>query len=254
MLTAQVIQVQTAVGDSASGREMRICGAQVIYDRRSGDITLQSPTSSGIWSLKFKVSGHRSPSSLLSNCKLSPPVLFMSAARSHSLIFVPGSVTDTRLRCSNIGRFLGGTTGSDRRTTAHFSLDHDPVPDVPSAERHNKMVNRTLRSHSHLFAIVTPINIGRFERYLARHPNPRFVQSVCRSLRKGFWPWANTNLGGFPNTWEEKQSDRADPARARFLRTQRDEEIILEHFSKAFPTLLQGMFTRHVQYAHLCCA
>ena len=93
----------------------------------------------------------------------------------------------------------------NHRTKAfsHFSLHQPPLPDVPRAVRDDPVVNHTLRNHPHLFKIVTPINVDCFEALLVDHPNQPFVLSVVKGLREGFWPFADFNRLGFPETWEE---------------------------------------------------
>src|SRR5882724_10192994 len=66
----------------------------------------------------------------------------------------------------------------------------DPIPDIPDNELHNTAALATLNSHPHLFKIVTPIRVDRFESLLESHPNQLFVVSICKGLCEGFWPFA----------------------------------------------------------------
>jgi hypothetical protein len=75
-----------------------------------------------------------------------------------------------------------------------------PLPSVPITELLNATVMQTINNRPDLFKVVTPINIDRFETLLVSHPNRPFVESVCRGLREGFWPWANTHHGEYPST------------------------------------------------------
>jgi hypothetical protein len=69
------------------------------------------------------------------------------------------------------------------------------------------------------------------------------VCSVCRGLREGFWPWADTRIGEYPDTHSEDRGTPADPDKAAFLRAQRDIEIEKGRFSPSFgPNLLPGMY------------
>jgi hypothetical protein len=70
--------------------------------------------------------------------------------------------------------------------TARYSLAAEPMPGPPVE----------------LFKIVIPINTDALEQLLKKHPNRPFVNSVLRSLRLGFWPWADGNLDGYPETWD----------------------------------------------------
>jgi hypothetical protein len=87
----------------------------------------------------------------------------------------------------------------------------------------------------HLFKIVTPINVD---------PNKPFVQSVCVSLREGFWPWANTQKEEYPTTWDFSERPPKTEREADFLRNQRDVEIDADRYSESFGTnLLPGMYS-----------
>ena len=74
-----------------------------------------------------------------------------------------------------------------------------------------------IHRHPELFKIVTPINVNRFETLLAMHLNQAFVKSVCRGLREGFWPWADTHLGKFPTTVDESLAMPVNGPEADFL-------------------------------------
>jgi hypothetical protein len=69
-----------------------------------------------------------------------------------------------------------------------------PLPSPPPIELSNPVVSKTIRENPHLFKIVPPINVDKFEALLSKHPNQPFVKSVCRGLREGFWPWADTHI------------------------------------------------------------
>ncbi|KAI0352123.1 hypothetical protein OH77DRAFT_1409764, partial [Trametes cingulata] len=142
---------------------------------------------------------------------------------------------------------LWGQHATPRKRFADVSLTHAPLPEVPKEVREDPAVNRTLRDHAHLFKIVTPINVGRFEELLADHPNQDFAKSVVRGLREGFWPFAEPKPDEFPDTWDERRDPPTEDVARRFLRDQRDEEIALERYSPAFgPDLLPGMYNMPV--------
>ena len=71
--------------------------------------------------------------------------------------------------------------------------------------------------HAHLFRITTPINVDCFQSLLSSHPNQPFVLSVCRGLREGFWPFANTHYGEWPLTWDNSKCTPKTPEGALFL-------------------------------------
>jgi len=67
---------------------------------------------------------------------------------------------------------------------------------------------------------------------------------VCRSLREGFWPWADTKVGTYPETWDfsDRPSKRQD--HIDFIFSQVDTEVRLRRYSEAFgPELLPGMYS-----------
>ncbi|KZV91665.1 hypothetical protein EXIGLDRAFT_589182, partial [Exidia glandulosa HHB12029] len=95
-----------------------------------------------------------------------------------------------------------------------------------------------------LFRIVTPIRVDVFEKYLEDHPNPEFVKFVCRGLREGFWPNAQTEAGVYPITWDNSDRPIRDDAHLTFLHEHRDAEIKAGRFSRPFGTeLLPGMYS-----------
>ena len=128
--------------------------------------------------------------------------------------------------------------------TARSTLTNDPLPRPPLAEFTNLDTQTTLRNNPHLFKIVTPINVDRFEQLLDTHPNEPFVRSVTVSLREGFWPWANTQKEEYPTTWDFSARPLKTEREADFLRDQRDIEINAGRYSESFGTdLLPGMYS-----------
>jgi hypothetical protein len=124
-----------------------------------------------------------------------------------------------------------------------WTLYAPPIPPIPPSELANPVVARTIAENSDLFRINTPINVDRFEELLQAHPNRPFVDSVCHGLRNGFWPWADTHMGFYPDTHDASLPPPLDPTRTEFLRNQRDAEISKGRFSHAFGTnLLPGMY------------
>ena len=118
-----------------------------------------------------------------------------------------------------------------------------PLPPIPSSELANPVATKTIKENPHLFDIVTPIFVDRFYKLLESHPNQPFVESVCRGLQEGFWPWANTHFGEYPNTLDLSLPEPEDPGEAQFLHDQRDHEIFKGRFSESFgDELLPGMY------------
>jgi hypothetical protein len=117
-----------------------------------------------------------------------------------------------------------------------------PLPTVPAHELSNTAAMNTIKDNPDLFKIITMINVDLFERLLRNHPNRPFVDSVCRGLREGFWPWANTHHECYPSVVDESLGMPRDIKQQNFLRTQRDHERSKGRFSGSFGRdLLPGM-------------
>ncbi|KAJ7314558.1 hypothetical protein DFH08DRAFT_637250, partial [Mycena albidolilacea] len=108
----------------------------------------------------------------------------------------------------------------------------------PEAFQNRELVN-TVISHPSLFRISTPIKVDLFEQLLASHPNQPLVESFCKGMREGFWPWSRPDAT-HPHTFDGSKEVRSDAERL-FLEKTRDEELKAGRFSKAFPALLPGM-------------
>ncbi|KZT19402.1 hypothetical protein NEOLEDRAFT_1077945 [Neolentinus lepideus HHB14362 ss-1] len=118
-----------------------------------------------------------------------------------------------------------------------------PLPDVPEKELRNTAVTRTLTEYPHLFKIVTPINVDRFEELTQTHPNQPFVKSVCKGLREGFWSYADAFPDSYPDMFDNCAGGPKDERQARFMQDQRDDEIRQDRYSQTFGTnLLPGMY------------
>jgi len=129
-------------------------------------------------------------------------------------------------------------------TTAEWSETATPLPSTPASEIANPVVAKTIRDHPELFKIVTPIKVDIFESYLATHPNQPFVASVCRGLREGFWPWANTLLDGYPETHDVSKPSTHRLAEETFMSNQLNIELGKGRFSESFgKDLLPGMYS-----------
>jgi len=117
------------------------------------------------------------------------------------------------------------------------------LPNSTTTELNDQVVRKTIFDNPHLFCIVTPINVDHFQSLLSDHPNLPFVESVCAGLRHGFWPWANTQIEGYPSIYDGARPTPHDEKKAAFLRDQRDIEIAKGRFSSSFGTdLLPGMY------------
>ncbi|KAJ7029524.1 hypothetical protein C8F04DRAFT_962734, partial [Mycena alexandri] len=123
-----------------------------------------------------------------------------------------------------------------------------PLPRPPQSE-YTPAALKTLAEHPHLFRIVSPIDVNVFESLLADHPNQPFVRSVVAGLCEGFWPWADTQPGIYPETHDASDFPLKDEREREFVRRQRDEEIALGRFSPSFGRdLLPGMYSNDEIY------
>src|SRR5260221_108287 len=134
--------------------------------------------------------------------------------------------------------------------SATYTESASLVPSVPASDYWYTEITHTIRSHPHLFPIITPINVDPFEHLLHNHPNNQLVVSVCQGLRSGFWPFANTeksdslpqgcvtHLQGMPVL---------DNDSLLFLKSQCNTEISLSQYPQTFGTeLLPGMVAQPV--------
>ena len=130
------------------------------------------------------------------------------------------------------------------RSCAEWTEVARPLASVPAVEYSNTLACDTINRHPGLFTVDTPINVDEFEGLLSNHPNPLFVNSVLKGLRDGFWPWADTHLGEYPDTLDESMADPKDERAFEFICTQRDKEIEAGRFSQSFgEDLLPGMYS-----------
>jgi hypothetical protein len=130
------------------------------------------------------------------------------------------------------------------RSCAEWTEVARPLARVPSREFNNALANDTIKRHSSLFEVSTPINVTNFERLLVRHPNRPFVDSVVEGLKNGFWPWADTQIGIYPDTLDESLGDPKNQIELNFICEQRDKEIKMGRFSPSFgQDLLPGMYS-----------
>jgi len=129
------------------------------------------------------------------------------------------------------------------KSSADWSETAKPLPTIPDSELSNHIVTKTIKENPKLFNIVTPINVNHFELLLESHPNQPLVASMCRGLREGFWPWADTQCGEYPDTLDLSYPRTEDPKEAQFLHDQHDHEIFKGCFSELFgEQLLPGMY------------
>ena len=128
--------------------------------------------------------------------------------------------------------------------TVRWTETADPLPGPPPREFQNTAAIATIQDHPELFKVSTPIDVDRFQSLLSSHPNQPFVQSVCRGLREGFWPYADTHYGKWPLTWDNSQRPIWSQEEGDFLRAQVQKEVDVGRYSPPFGhDLLQGMYS-----------
>ena len=91
-----------------------------------------------------------------------------------------------------------------RSRTVCWAKFAEPLPSPPASKFDNLEALATIQSNSHLFRVVTPINVDRFQPLLSFHSNQPFVESVCRGLpgvlalcQYTFWGMAS-HMGQLP--------------------------------------------------------
>jgi hypothetical protein len=143
-----------------------------------------------------------------------------------------------------VRKFVWERDQKRKLTSADAMLYADPVPEPPLNEYHNQSALNTISLRPDLFSIVTPINVDIFYAYLTHHPNRPFVDSVCKSLRQGFWPWANSDRPGVPDTYDNSHRPLKNSLHGSFVQEQRDAEVSYGQFSPSFgPDFLPGMYS-----------
>ena len=157
----------------------------------------------------------------------------------------------SRRQCEDVGRrprYLRYNVYRDdellSRSCADWTEIARPLASIPLSEFNNVVANNTINCHPDLFKVTTPINVDTLENLLVRHPNPPFVKSVLTGLRDGFWPWADTHIGEYPDTHDESIGDPSSQRELDFICEQRDKEIKMGRFSESFgEDLLPGMYS-----------
>ena len=92
------------------------------------------------------------------------------------------------------------------------ALYQDPLPGVPDSDYKHDLVTQTIKNHSHLFKIVTPIWAHVLSSYLSSHPNHAFVHSIVSGFETGFWPSADADKlqelpKGMDNCYKKDEKD-----------------------------------------------
>ena len=126
-----------------------------------------------------------------------------------------------------------------------YTESAQPIPTIPQGDSKYSDISNTIMNNPDFFDIITPIIVNRFEELLSAHPNRPLVNSICHGFWTGFWPFSDPEDPCCQPTGVVKQQAGApdlDEESTTFLHTQRDLEINLRHYSRAFGiSLLPGM-------------
>ncbi|KAK4698797.1 hypothetical protein P7C70_g7472, partial [Phenoliferia sp. Uapishka_3] len=119
------------------------------------------------------------------------------------------------------------------------TLTDPPLPSVPDRVLNDPIIAATLQARPDLFKVSTPINIPRFARLLANHPNRPLVDSVLHGLEHGFWPGHD---GDFSNISHLSGSaPHLDDEELDFLSDSAASDYEKGYFSEPFDKLYPGM-------------
>ncbi|KAF6751441.1 hypothetical protein DFP72DRAFT_816495, partial [Ephemerocybe angulata] len=124
--------------------------------------------------------------------------------------------------------------------TSEWTETASPLPRPPQHVLDDEDVASTLKSHQHLFRIVTPVNVNRLQQLTTTHPNQDFVLSILQGLRDGFWPWASYPED-HPSSHETVCPPPSTEEQCEFLLAQKDLELSKNRYSEGFRVLLPGM-------------
>lgn len=147
-----------------------------------------------------------------------------------------------KLQSCFVWEFVWSYFESRSVTTVFVTEKSPPVSKPPWNEFMNKVKLDIIKNYSYLFHIMTPIWINQLHELLSTHPNCSLVNSVCKGLKLGFWPWAITFNANKPLIVNNAHLQKVkDPRHLRFMEEQRDKEVKQSCFSCAFSMLLPGM-------------
>ncbi|THH17648.1 hypothetical protein EW146_g3202 [Bondarzewia mesenterica] len=119
--------------------------------------------------------------------------------------------------------FIWSDSGLSFTPLASYSECSLPLPSPPLHELQHITALKTISDHPHLFKIITPINVCRFEELL---------------------PAADTSDVTYPKTWDNSSRELREAQQVEFARHHIQEEENSGRFSPPFGTeLLPGMYS-----------
>ena len=139
----------------------------------------------------------------------------------------------------------------DISDTACWGLTASPVPGVPLKEFKNHEAIQTIKTNPELFQVNCSLNKDRFRELLVNHPNQALIDSVCRSLHEGYWPYAYMKFrgikAGYPTTLDMSLKGSTSNEHLDFIQAQVKVEVTAGRYSASFaPELLPGMYSSPV--------
>ncbi|KAK4696741.1 hypothetical protein P7C70_g8323, partial [Phenoliferia sp. Uapishka_3] len=131
------------------------------------------------------------------------------------------------------------TSDRPRTPSVDSTLTDPPLPSVPLCVLNDPIINATLQARPDLFKVSTPINIPRFRRLLANHPNRPLIDSVLHGLEHGFWPGHDGDFSKISHL--SGSAPNLDDDELDFLTESALSDYEKGYFSESFDKLLPGM-------------
>ena len=140
---------------------------------------------------------------------------------------------------------------NDISDTACWGLTASPIPGIPLKEFKNHEAIQMIKVNSELFQVNCSLNIDQFRELLVNHPNQALIDSVCRSLHEGYWPYPDTKYGdieaGYLTTLDMSLKGSTSNEHLDFIQAQVKIEVAAGRYSASFgPELLPGMYSSPV--------
>ena len=149
---------------------------------------------------------------------------------------------DSEIQTLGVCRFLCGAHNlsgrSDFSNTTCWGLTALPVLGVPLKEFKNHEALWTIEMNPGLFQVNCSLNIDQFCELLVDHPNWALVDSVCWSLHKGYWPYADMKFGdieaGYPTTLDMSSKGLTPNEHLDFIWAQLKVEVAAGRYFASF--------------------
>ena len=122
---------------------------------------------------------------------------------------------------------------------------------MPLKEFGNLEALRIIETNPGFFQVNCNLNIDHFQELLVNHPNQALVDSVCLSLHKRLWPYADTKFGdintSYPTILDMLSKGSTSDEHLKFIRMQVEIKVSTGRYSTSFgPRLLPRMYSSPV--------